>query len=344
MTFSKTTVPLLRFYLLLVSTLLAFPNQSYSQTLKIASLAPDGSSWVKALRSIGQQIHEQTNGKVQLKIYPGGVQGDEKVVLRKMRIGQLQGAGFAGQGVSQILPDALALQMPFLFNTYEEIDYVLEKMDPFYKEAYAAKGYIHLGWTDIGFVHILSKSPVRGITDIRQHKVWRLEEEPITGVLFKLAGVTSVPLSIPDVLLGLQTNLVDVVYASPAAAIVLQWFTRVKYINKLPINYTLGAFLLDAKAFARLSPEHQLLLRKIAADEMHTLSLTTRRENEEAMAVMLANGLESIEASANELQTFYDLVEQTRNQIVGSVFSQEAHDRVANLLLEFRQHPPSENP
>ncbi len=322
---------------LALGALLGHPHRLDAQILKIASLAPDGSSWIKALRAIDQQIQEQTKGAVQLKIYPGGVQGDETVVLRKMRIGQLQGGGFAGQGVSQIFPDVLALQMPFLFNDYNEIDYVLANMDTFYKEAYAEKGFIHLGWADIGFVHILSKAPIRGVADIRQHNVWRLEEEPITDVLFKLAQVTSVPLTIPDVLLGLQTNLIDVVYASPAAAIVLQWFTRVKYINKLPINYTLGAFLIDAKSFSRLAPDHQVLLRQIAQKEMHDLSLTTRRENEEAIQVMLANGLEQVEANAEELQTFYSLVEQARSQLVGTAFSNEAHSRVNQLLLTHRQ-------
>lgn len=322
------------------SICIAQPRVLDAQVLKIASLAPDGSSWIKALRAIDSKIQEQTSGAVQLKIYPGGVQGDEKVVLRKIRIGQLQGGGFAGQGVSQILPDILALQMPFLFRDYAEVDYVLTHMDTFYKEAYAEKGFIHLGWSDIGFVHILSKDPIRGVDDIRQHKVWRLEEEPITDVLFNLAQVTSVPLTIPDVLLGLQTNLVDVVYASPAAAIVLQWFTRVKYINKLPINYTLGALLIDAKSFSRLAPEHQALLRQIAANEMHILSQTTRKENEEAIQVMIANGLQQLEASDQELQTFYSLVDKAREQLVGKAFSQHAHDRVNQLLFEYRQKTP----
>ena len=323
--------------ILMYSTCIFHPYPLDAQTLKVASLAPDGSSWIKALRAVDQQIQDQTNGVVKLKIYPGGVQGDEKVVLRKMRIGQLQGGGFAGQGISQIFPDILALQIPFLFNDYNEIDYILEHMDAFYKEAYAARGFVHLGWTDIGFVHILSKVPIRGVDDIRQHKVWRLEEEPITDMLFSLAQVTSVPLTIADVLLGLQTNLVDVVYAPPAAAIVLQWFTRVQYINKLPINYTLGALLVDAKSFSQLAPDHQVLLRQIAAKEMRALSLTTRRENEEAIQVMLANGLQQVEASAQELQTFTNLVDQTRGKLVGTAFSQQAHDRVNQLLLEYRQ-------
>jgi TRAP-type C4-dicarboxylate transport system substrate-binding protein len=117
----------------------------------------------------------------------------------------------------------------------------------------------------------------------------------------------------------------------------LQWFTRVQYINKLPINYTLGALLVDAKSFSQLAPDHQVLLRQIAAKEMRALSLTTRRENEEAIQVMLANGLQQVEASAQELQTFTNLVDQTRGKLVGTAFSQQAHDRVNQLLLEYRQ-------
>ncbi len=321
---------------ILLTVLCAAASNGRAQTLKIATLAPEGSSWVQTLRAIDAEIREKTQGVVKLKIYPGGVQGDEKVVLRKMRIGQLQGGGFAGQGISKIFPDALALQMPFLFENYDEVDYVLEKMNDYFKEGYQNAGFVHLCWADIGFVHILSKSPIRNVEDLHNHKVWRLEEEPITDTLFRLAGVTSVPLTIPDVLLGLQTNLVDVIYASPAAAIVLQWFTRVNYITQLPINFTLGAFLIDAKAFSRLSPEHQDLLRQTAKREMRTLSQKARKENEVAIQVMVDNGLQLIEASSEDLETFYDLVAQTREEIVGKAFSNNVQQLIKEHLSDFR--------
>ncbi|MDE2734408.1 MAG: TRAP transporter substrate-binding protein DctP, partial [Gemmatimonadota bacterium] len=141
---------------LVANSVAAQPNH----LLKIATLAPEGSSWAKVLRTIDADVRRETNGNVGFKIYPGGVQGDEKVVLRKMRIGQLHGGNFGGQGVSQTLPDVLALQMPFLFDSYAEVDYVLEKMDAFYRQGYEERGYVFLGWADIGFVHILSQQPV----------------------------------------------------------------------------------------------------------------------------------------------------------------------------------------
>lgn len=308
-----------------------------AQTLKVATIAPEGSSWVKALRSIDAKVQQATDGAVQLKIYAGGVQGDEKVVLRKMRIGQLHGGGFAGQGASIVLPDILGLQMPFLFDDYEEIDCVIDSMNTTLKKAYQDKGFVHLGWADIGFVHILSKSPINSIEDIRRHTVWRLEEEPITEVLFRLANVRSVPLAIPDVLLGLQTNMVDVVYAPPAAAIVLQWFTRVAYINTVPINYTLGAFIVSARAFAQLAPDHQTALREIAEKEMRTLSLKTRVENEEALHVMIDNGLKVNGLDEGAIEAFRELVQSTQAELVGATIPLATQQRIDSLLAAFRQ-------
>ena len=322
--------------LLSASTVTAKPQH----LLKIATLAPEGSSWVKAVRAIDEDVRRKTSGRVGLKIYPGGVQGNEKVVLRKIRIGQLHGGGFGGQGISQIFPDILALEMPFLFNDYAEIEHVLAGMDEFYRAGYEAKGYVFLGWADIGFVHILSQQPVRTVEDIRSLKVWQLADEPITEVLFRLAGVQSIPLTIPDVLLGLQTNLVDVVYASPAAAIVFQWFTRVKYVTRLPINYTLGALLVDKRAFAKISTEDQELILGIAHGHMAALSIQSRRENDEAMTVLEANGLQIVEASPADVATFKNLVVAAEAELTGKAFSTQAHSLIQQHLREFRQAAP----
>lgn len=305
--------------------------------IKLAILVPEGSSWVQMVRNIDSQLRQETGGEVGFKIYAGGVQGDDDVVLRKMRIGQLQAAGFTGQGITTIFPDILALEMPFQYNGYEEVDYVLGQMEDFYRQGLAQKGFVLLGWSDIGFVHILSKHPIRGVKDIHKRKVWRLQGEPITQVLFRKAGVTSAPLNIPDVLLGLQTNMVDVVYAPPAAAIVMQWFTRVKYITELPINYTLGALLVDKPTFDKLTPEHQGILLSITDEELAQLTEKTRRENEEAMQVMLANGLELVCPLPADVETFKQLVADSVPELVGKSFSREAYDLVQMHLNAFRQ-------
>ncbi len=321
---------------LVANSVAAQPNH----LLKIATLAPEGSSWAKVLRTIDADVRRETDGNVGFKIYPGGVQGDEKVVLRKMRIGQLHGGNFGGQGISQILPDVLALEMPFLFGSYAEVDYVLEKMDAFYRRGYEDRGYVFLGWADIGFVHILSQQPVATVEDMRTQKVWQLPDEPLTSVLFRLAGVSAVPLNIPDVLLGLQTNLIDVVYASPSATIVLQWFTRAKYVTQLPINYTLGALLIDKRSFDKISAENRQHIRRIARQHLAALKKRNRQENDEAMTVLQANGLSLVEVNPSDVATFKGLVASAEAELAGRAFSREAHEQIAQHLQDFRRTAP----
>jgi len=305
--------------------------------IKLATLAPEGSSWIKTVRAIDQEVRTLTDGTVGFKIYPGGVQGDDNVMLRKMRIGQLQGAGLTGQGMTTIFADVLALEMPFLFDSYDEVDYILEKMDEYYHQGMEKNGFILLGWSDIGFVHLLSKKPIRSVADIRQRKVWRLEDEPITKVLFRKAGVTSVPLTIPDVLLGLQTNMIDVAYAPPGAAIVMQWFTRVKYITELPINYTLGALVVDKRFFDRIPAPYQQVLHQVSTARMRELTLQTREENAAAIQVMLDNGLEMVTPLPEDVKNFAVLVEDSIPELVGQSISREAYGMVQTHLGIFRQ-------
>ena len=327
------------FFNLSLLLVLALPASTLAQQhiIKLATLAPEGSSWLKTVRAIDRAVRQQTSNAVGFKIYPGGVQGDEDVMLRKIRIGLLHAGGFGGQGTSQIFPDILALEMPFLFENYAEIDYVLDHMSAFYQQGYEKNGFILLGWTDIGYVHILSKVPIRSAGDIEGLKVWRLEGEPITEVLFRKAGVTSIPLIIPDVLLGLQTKLIDVVYAPPAAAIVLQWFTRVKYITELPINYTLGVLLIDKRTFARLSPEHQTILRQVSRTQMRQQVLQSREDNQEAFQVMQDHGVELIVPPQDEIQSFKQLVQDSIPELVGQAFSRESFEQVQLHLSNFRQ-------
>lgn len=333
MNFSRT--------LLLLFLSVALPIQVIGgqplNVIKVATLAPEGSSWVTALRTIDDEVRQETEGALCLKIYPGGVQGDEDVVLRKIRVGQLHGAGFGGMGTTLVYKDVLALELPFMFDEFGEIDYVLEQMDEYYKNGYQENGFEFLGWCEIGYVYLLTQRPVTSADDIRGIKAWRLEKEPITEVLFRKAGVISVPLNIPDVLLGLQTNLIEVAYAPPSAVIALQWFTRVKYVTELPLNYTVGVFLIDSRTFQRLDVEHQRILRRVSRRHMKQLSIYSRKENEEAIAVMKANGLEFVTPREEEVANFHSLVEETISELAGKAFSRRSLDIVQGHLHDYRK-------
>lgn len=323
----------------LLHLLLALPVSAQTRLLKVATLAPDGSSWIAALRDIDTEVREETGGAVGLKIYPGGVQGGEGAMIRKMRVGQLHGGGFAGTGLSQMFADVLALETPFTFHNYDEVDYVLEQMEDYYRRGFAERGYAFMGWTDIGFVYLFSKRPIHGREEMKGMKVWRMQEDPVTGLIFERVGVNSVPLSIPDVLLGLQTNLVEVVYTSPAAAIVLQWFTRVKYITDLPIAYALGAFLLDQRAMDSLTDDQQRALHDAARRHLKRQMEASRTDNRKALQVMADQGLELVSPPEDEIENFQILVRQALPDLLDTAFSTASFDLVQSKLTEFRCRP-----
>ncbi len=324
---------------------LLLPRNGSAETrlIKLATLAPENNNWLKSLRALDADLRSQSAQALGLKIYPGGVQGDEEVMLRKLRVGQLHAVAFGGLGVSLTCPEVGALEIPFTFADYGEVDCVLAQTLPYYRRAYEQQGLVLLGWMDIGFIHILSQRPLRSAEDARGLKVWRLEGEPITRVIFSRAGMTSVPLSIPDVLMGLQTNLIEVVYASPSAAIALQWFTRVKYLTALPINYTPGALLVDQRVFADLPVEQQELLLRLAELHLGRQRSQNRRENAEALAVLEKSGITLVSPQEGEAEGFAQLVRDALPDLVGKAFSQQAYDLVQSVLATCRQ-PPAPDP
>ena len=223
------------------------PAASVAKTLeiKIATLAPGGSSWMQTFHSIDAEVREKTDKQVGFKFYPGGVLGDEKDMLRKMYIGQIHGAALTSAGLSAIFNEMDVFQIPFLFESYHEVDYVTEEMGAFFQKGFDENGYILLGWSEGGFVRLMSTTPVATLDDLRKVKVWTWEDSPMTKAIFDQANVSAIPLSVPDVLVGLQTGLVDVVYAPPIGAISLQWFTKIKYMTDVNLIYLIGGLVIQ---------------------------------------------------------------------------------------------------
>ncbi len=225
--------------------------------IKIGTLAPEGSSWIKAFKTLNAEIMKKTENRVQLKVYPGGVLGDEMDMLRKMQIGQIQGVALTSAGLSSLYKEVDFLQIPFLFQRHEEVDYVLTRMDSSIRKGFEENGYVLLGWSEAGFFYLMSTVPVSGVADLKKGKVWIWEDSPMAKAIFDEAGVKAIPLSIPDVLVGLQTGIVEVVYAPPTAAISLQWFTKVKYMTDVPLGYLAGGVVVKKETFKQIPPAFQ---------------------------------------------------------------------------------------
>ena len=306
-------------------------------TLKLATLAPEGSPWMEAFNKANRELIVLTGGEVRMRAYPGGVMGDDHTVLRKMRIGQIQIAGLMGIGLGEINKDLQVLGTPFLFRTYEEVDHILPKITDQFEKTLEEKGYVLLGWSEIGFIYMMSNTPMSSLDAVQGAKVWMPEGDSMSQAVFQKAGVSPVPLAISDVLVALQTGLVDVIYSTPFGAIALHWFTKVKYITRVPLSYSLGAVVMTQKAFKNILPDHRQKLKEVFRKNLVPINAQTRRNNEEALALMGSKGIQYVDLSPHELARFQKIAHEAMKGIAGKVFSKAILKKVNRLLAEFRR-------
>ena len=323
--------------LLLPSTAWAQGSKKAKYELKLATLAPEGSTWMNLMNELSQAIREQTQGEVGLRWYPGGIQGDETVVLRKVRSQQLHGGGLTGVGLGQIEPSLRILEAPFLMRSEDELRVVHDKMDAMFEERVHRAGFTVLGWADVGFVYLYSKNPVTTTRELQSQKVWLWEGDPLAEAFLKAAGVSPVPLAITDVLTALQTGLVTTVYITPLANIAMQWFTRISYTTDVPLTFSLGAVVVTNAAFDAIPAQHQQVIRDCCRTYFDQLRVATSADNRESMEVIARHGVKSITPSADDLASFHRIGEQVQEALVGKLYDQALLDQLRTVLIEYRQ-------
>jgi len=308
-----------------------------SQVIKLGTLAPEGSSWMKTFNTLNTEVMKKTENKVQFRIYPGGVLGDEMDMLRKLKIGQIQGVALTSAGLSTLFKEMDVLQVPFLFQTYEEVDTVLKKMDSFFRKGFEDNGYVFLGWSDAGFIYLMSTLPISSVADLKKAKVWVWEESPMSKAIFDEAGVKAIPLTVPDVLVGLQTGLVDVVYVPPTGAIFLQWFTKIKYMTDVPLLYLAGGVVVKKDIFKQIPQTSQNFILESFQQHLNQLKIITRNENRDAVKLMVKNGVKIITPSKDQIDEYKRLSNKAMGHISGQTFSKKVLDEVTSLLESYRR-------
>lgn len=265
---------------------------------KIATLAPKGSAWAKIMEKGAREIDTRTSGRVKLKYFFGGQQGDERDVVRKMKLGQLDGSALTAVGLGLIQPEVRVLELPFLFRTDRQLDYVRDKMAPDFESKFDGAGYVLLAWGDVGWVHLYSNIKVENRDDLGKTKMWAWTDDPIVRELFKLLGVNGVPLGVPDVLPSLQTGTINACYGSPLAAVALQWYTKVRFATTMPISYSIGALVMKKDVFSKLSTEDQKAVRDAGRMMGDELMKTVRKDNERAKKAMEKSGVTFVTSPA----------------------------------------------
>ena len=303
---------------------------------RIATLAPDGSAWMKILGRGSEELRKATGGRLGLKYYAGGVQGDEKDVVAKMQLGQLDGGALTTIGLSMVDESIRVLELPMLFKSIEEMDYVRDKMWPMFQARFAKKGYQLSEPGDVGFLFFYSAEPIKSVADLARAKVWLWGEDKIVGAMFRKLGVNGVPLGVPDVLPALNTGRINACYASPLAAVALQWYTKARYSTSLPMAYAIGATVVRKSAWDKLSPEDRKVADKIFKISAQKLVKAVRKDNDRAFKAITRAGIKVIEtppAFAAELEKRSHEVWQ---DLAGKVYSKEDLALVLKHRDEFR--------
>lgn len=300
-------------------------------TLKIASLAPPGSLWLKAVEAAARDVKEKTGGKVEFKIYGGGVMGDERAMVRKMRTGQLDAAVVTSIGLGDIDKQLLVLQLPLIFKSYDELDRVRTKMSGTFGGILGSKGFKILGWGDVGFNYLFTNAPVALPSDAKATKMWIWDSDPISKEVAKVAGINPTYLGVPDVLPSLSTGVIDAFMNSPYGAMALQWHTKAKFVTDLKLAVVIGGTVIKQDTWAKLPADIQGVVADAFATHHKGLLATVRQANDQAKKELVGkHGYKAV--SVSDFGAWKTLSDQVRANLTGSLFPKPLVDEMLGHL------------
>lgn len=281
---------------IVASILLGSIGLAQAQQYKLATLAPDGSSWMESLREAASEVERRTDGAVQIRYYPGGVMGDSDTVLRRIRLGQLHGGMFTVGELARVAPATNLYSLPFQFRDADEVAALREAFDPFILDALAENGMIAPALSNGGFAYLFSRDPLRSTDDISSSlRVWIPQGDELSRRTLERIGASAVPLSMAEVYTGLQTGTINTFASTASGAIILQWHTRARYMLDLPVLMTVGTLAFDRKAFERMSEDHRDVVRSVFADALRAQEARTDEENRQARQALVDQGIEVLD-------------------------------------------------
>jgi len=295
--------------------LLAVVSVASAQTIKLATIAPEGSGWMNSMRAGAKEIGERTEGRVKFKFYGGGVQGNDKQVLRKMRIGQLHGGAFTSNVLLEFQKDSVLYTMPMLFNNIEEVKFARDRMDDKLRDLLEQAGYVNFGFAGGGFAHIMSIRSIANLEDLNGLKVWIPEGDRISYEAAKALGVSPVIMPLTDVMTGLQTELIDTIMSPPAATIILQWNTKVSYITELPLSYIFAMLIIEKKYFDRIQAADQAVVREVMEKIYRGFDQQGDEDNEKAYAALLGDGMKAVTPDPGQVPEWHRAIQETNHRL-----------------------------
>jgi TRAP-type C4-dicarboxylate transport system substrate-binding protein len=304
---------------------------------KIATVAPEGSQWMLDLQAAANEVERRTDGRVTFKFYGGGIMGNDKKVLRKIRNGQLHGGIFTANGLTERYRDIVLYGLPMVFSSQDEVDYVRERMDPVLQAGLEEAGFVSFGFAGGGFAKLMGNEPVTRIDALRGRKVWVPEGDRVSYEAMEAMELSPVVLPITDVLTGLQTGLLEYIATPPVGAVVLQWYTKVKYVTEYPFAYTLALMAIDKQPFGRLGADDRRAVTEVFTATYQNFERQNRIDNDSAEEALRSNGLEFVDLDRDLMRGVQEKVAASSRRMAGDgVFSVELLDQMLGYLEEFR--------
>jgi len=275
------------------TTLTTKAEETY--TLRIATLAPAGSSWMKVVNAWNKTLQDKTDGRLKIRVYPGGSQGDERDFVRKMRVGQLDAGIMTMTGMSMIVRAMIVLVLPGFLDTYEELDRVRAKMAPEFEAMFEKEGFKLVGWGDAGLNRLFGAKPFRKPSDLKAMRPWVWKDELVFVELYDVIGANAVRLGVPEVYPALQTRMIDMVSSSALTAVALQWYTQVKYMTGWNSAIIAGGTLMRKDKYDALPPDLREAFDSTAARAHELINKSIRNDDRKAFDIIVKKGLQVIE-------------------------------------------------
>jgi len=305
--------------------------------LRIATQAPDGTVWMEAMNDIKREVNKRSKGRVKFEFYPNGSQGDEKAVIERMEAQIMDGGLFTGIGLGEILPKIRILELPFTYNSTDELEAVKAKLEEEFQAGFEDKGFVMLGWAEVGWAYIFSKNEARNLEELRKRKIWRWQGDPLAERTFQSFELNGVPLALTGVLTSLETGMIDSVYNSPYGLVGLQWHRDLRYMSRMNVGHGTGALLVRKQAWEKIPAKMRDGIAKLARERLDELLVEVRKKNEETIEELRSNGMKIIPIPEEEMPRYLELGKKTADEMAGSLYSKELLEKVRGILAESRK-------
>lgn len=325
-----------RLSVLFAVAIILLPTSLSALTIKIGTLAPTGTPWDAALHKLSAKWTELSGGQIKVTIYPGAIAGGEGDMVRKMRIGQLQAAGMTGSGLESIVSDVFLLDVPFQFSSQQEAEYVLKQVTPRYKQLFAERGFVLLGWTIAGWINFFSRNAVVTPQDLQSQKLAVSGVNPAMVQAWKSVGFNAIPLDTPDLMSALSSGMIDALYTTPLAAAAYQWFGIANHMTALNIAPLVGAIVVTERTWRQIPQSERAKMEAAAQEVMKPLYDDTQKLEEQAIKVMKQHGLVVDQVPQPVAVEWRKLLEKGIKPLIGTSYSASLYQEIKGYITQYR--------